>query len=546
MTTLLSTHPTHFPPSPTLSSSYPDLLSIKNGGIYPSEVDDKSAFVHAEYDNAVPASLASTAPSSPLYTQSMSSADSYFSTPSYSSLDPDEVFEYDDDDDSFPLFDNNFASTPVNEVECSSSQSLTPIETPRPGRSAKPAAKLMQGQARDELDIEHEPSRHVDYLSHEWDQEDIWSSWRYVVARRKKITNSERLENAAWRTWIKTKYDLKTISPESLNWMKDCDVTWLYGPLHVESRCGMMRDSSPPQSRLSTSSSFLHKKPILKKRSPSAILLEKSQIAHTLLQRASDIIQVQRSSPVPRPGLRRGGSDFSLPSYHTSSVLNTPAERSDGSDLTTRCSFGGQTPCEAKHVFFNEEVRQVQAIDSEDDEKEHYLEQDSYETDEDDDGGLMMAPAPRDRSNRSTPRGSFSDANKTIAPLPPTTLKSRSETPQPIDMAMNIPPRSLQHSSSQETLKPTQPKTNFLIDDDPEIDGPSWAADHGVSYSPYSSEFQDQPEGMRRTASGMFMPCDEDEEAIMNNTLFGQAVYAVNTFRDIAHVIWNVGWRQNR
>ena len=545
MTTFYNTHSANFPPSPTISSSYPDLLSLKNGGLY-NDIDDKKDFAHAEYNDAIPASLASTAPSSPLYTQSMSSVDSYLSTPSHSSLDPDELYDYDDDEDAFPLYDNTLARTPVNEIQSLSRQSLTPIETADIPSKVYTTVAQLKGQARDELDIEYEPSRHVDYLSHEWDQEDIWSSWKYVVARRRKITNSERLENAAWRTWIKTKYDLETISPESLNWMKDCDVTWLYGPLHVESRRGMMRDISPPQSRLSTSSSFLHKKPILKKRSPSAILLEKSQIEHTLLQRASDIIQIQRSSPVPgRPGLRRGGSEFSLPSYHTSSVLNTPAERSD-SDLTTRCSFGAQTPCEAKHVFFNEEVRQVQAIDSEDDDKEHDLEQDLYESDEDDDGGLMMAPPQRSRSNRSTPRGSFSDGNKTIAPLPPTTLKSRSETPQPTD-TINIPPRSLQHSSSQETLKPSQPKTNFLIDDDPEIDGPDWIAGHETVFSPYSTEFQDQPQGMRRTASGMFMPCDEnDEEAIMNNTLFGQAVYAVNTFRDIAHVIWNVGWRQNR
>src|SRR5262249_37757817 len=130
--------------------------------------------------------------------------------------------------------------------------------------------------ARDDLDIVYEPTRHVDYLSHEWDQQDIWSSWRYVVARRNKITNCERLENAAWRTWVKTMYNLKTISPESLNWMKDCDVTWLYGPLQIDTKTGFLRDSTPPPCQLSTSSSFLHKKPILKKRSPSAILLEKS------------------------------------------------------------------------------------------------------------------------------------------------------------------------------------------------------------------------------------------------------------------------------
>lgn len=63
------------------------------------------------------------------------------------------------------------------------------------------------------------PSRQVDYLSHDWQEPDIWSSWRYI--RKEKAgypQNAARLENASWRTWAKSKYKLKTISPETLNW----------------------------------------------------------------------------------------------------------------------------------------------------------------------------------------------------------------------------------------------------------------------------------------------------------------------------------------
>ena len=70
----------------------------------------------------------------------------------------------------------------------------------------------------DDLDVKREPSRQVDYLSHDWKEEDIWSSWRHVVAQRKRFNNSSRLENASWRTWTKQKYGLKTVSPETLNW----------------------------------------------------------------------------------------------------------------------------------------------------------------------------------------------------------------------------------------------------------------------------------------------------------------------------------------
>lgn len=72
--------------------------------------------------------------------------------------------------------------------------------------------------AADDSSITEEPDRHVDYLSHEWREEDIWASWRYVVSRRKMYNNAVRLENASWRTWTKSKYRLRTVSPETLNW----------------------------------------------------------------------------------------------------------------------------------------------------------------------------------------------------------------------------------------------------------------------------------------------------------------------------------------
>ncbi|KAK0547306.1 protein phosphatase regulator [Tilletia horrida] len=53
-----------------------------------------------------------------------------------------------------------------------------------------------------------------------------------MTKSKNEITNGVRLENASWRTWAKQRGNLKTISPETLNWLKDSDVTWLYGPLH--------------------------------------------------------------------------------------------------------------------------------------------------------------------------------------------------------------------------------------------------------------------------------------------------------------------------
>ncbi|BGP39948.1 protein phosphatase regulator [Rhodotorula kratochvilovae] len=77
------------------------------------------------------------------------------------------------------------------------------------------------------------PSICVDYLSHDWAEDDVWTSWKAMTRHKSEIANGVRLENASWRTWAKQRGNLKTVSPETLNWLKDSDVTWLYGPLHT-------------------------------------------------------------------------------------------------------------------------------------------------------------------------------------------------------------------------------------------------------------------------------------------------------------------------
>ncbi|KAA1470179.1 hypothetical protein DENSPDRAFT_741693, partial [Dentipellis sp. KUC8613] len=87
----------------------------------------------------------------------------------------------------------------------------------------------------DDTSLSTQPRGQVDYLSHEWREEDVWRSWRNMTRQKNEIANGARLENASWRTWWKQRNKLKTISPETLNWcvLKDSDVTWLYGPLHT-------------------------------------------------------------------------------------------------------------------------------------------------------------------------------------------------------------------------------------------------------------------------------------------------------------------------
>ncbi|KAG9795978.1 hypothetical protein ABEF92_008168 [Exophiala dermatitidis] len=556
MTTLLQTAlpgASPFSSSPIDSSSYPGLSSF-NDSLSFGQPHDRHPYSSREYAGAYPDSSPSTAPSSPRLTHSSSSRrDSYASTPA-STLSLDHRDSVDDDGDmAFPAFESSgISSKPAPSTRIPGGQGETTTSTPAVEDPLIPRKTIQDDQA-----IEPEPTRHVDYLSHEWKEEDIWLSWSYVTHKRNGLTNGTRLENASWRSWTKTKNRLKTVSPETLNWLKDCDVTWLYGPLQTHrSTTESVGNTSPLPSRLSHSSSFISKKPILKKKSASAVILERSRSQHSLLQRAGDIIRVQQSGPavLGRPILRRGNSEFALPRYSDSSVANTPADH----DLTgPRASFTfGEvpTPSECKHVLFDEEVRQVQAIESEEDDKSDEEDESTFEDDEDDDCGLMMAPSHRNGSSRTTPRGSFSNESKTIVPLPSTTLKYRTDTPEPPEMPKGSfglwgnGGGKLSPSPSQETLRPPRPHQNFLIDDDPELVDEPWQPQSslGGERSPYDDE--DNGNGLhphlRRTESGMFMPYDDEEEAIMNNTLFGQAMYAVNTFKDIAHVIWNVGWNR--
>ena len=576
MTTVLQTPPHgagHFSSSPIHSASYPDLASLNTSISYPGRNDAESSYLNAGYDGTHPNSAPSSAPSSPQLTHSsFSRQESYASTPASSISLDQRLMDEDDYGSDFPLFENSGiydkpSSLPLPtspkayqpEVRLPDGEYQSDLRLPNEEFHSDPTPPTpptpstvdtldLTGAVNDDQAIEPEPTRHVDYLAHEWKEEDIWSSWSYIVHRRKIINNSVRLENASWRTWTKAQNNLKTVSPEALNWLKDCDVTWLYGPLQTDTKSSLRSNISPLPSRLSHSASFVaKKKPILKKKTASAAILERSRSQHSLLQRAGDIIRIQQSSPAHgRPSFSRGHSEFALPRYTGSSVANTPAEHD--AFFSGKVGFEHpevQTPSECRHVEFNEEVEQVQAIESEDDEKD--LDPVLYsEDDTDDDCGLMMAPS----KARSTPRSSFSNDGKTIAPLPSTKLKYRKDTPEPREppsQQNGVWPthKLLSPSPSQETLRPSRPSHNFLIDDDPEISDEPWSSWGTPSESsPYAPEDENRP-NMRRTESGMFMPYDDsEEEAVMNSTLFGQAMYAVNTFKDIAHVVWNVGWNR--
>lgn len=142
----------------------------------------------------------------------------------------------------------------------------------------------------DDTDIHTEPSRHVDYFSHQWDVSDIYKSWRYVIQKRKDVANAARLENASWRTWAQRRSNLKTISPEVVNWSKDNDITWLYGPIlknedHWDSDEDEENDKHHHKRETTATSKVagdisiaLAPKPILKRRTVQAKMMSHSNL----------------------------------------------------------------------------------------------------------------------------------------------------------------------------------------------------------------------------------------------------------------------------
>jgi hypothetical protein len=168
----------------------------------------------------------SSAPSSPRTLHADSSVASSFSTPA-SSLSLDVRCEDDDDDEdqiAFPSYDDVGYYDQAEELEppasprTGDSYTVSPTSNSTSTNVSRPESPENVEHAEDDTAIRTQPSRHVDYLSHNWKEEDIWSSWKLIVSKRNAYNNSARLENASWRTWMKAKNKLKTVSPETLNW----------------------------------------------------------------------------------------------------------------------------------------------------------------------------------------------------------------------------------------------------------------------------------------------------------------------------------------
>lgn len=566
------------------SHSQPKFVSRQSSAMHSSS---SASRIQDHYSHPVKIfadSTPSTAPSSPRTLQASTTGFSCSSTPA-SNLSFSTDSEGTGDSLLNDLGDENdiFFPSYNDYIDNSTPEELEPPPSPRAGGSSGNGTSADTSSPRtpdnyepgavDDTAVGIQPTRHVDYLSHDWKEEDIWSSWKHIVSNRDEFGNSARLENASWRTWIKAKNNLKTVSPETLNWLKDCDVTWLYGPLLTGKKTF---SSAPPEEQatsstgMSKSNSFIHsqskKKPILKKRSMSEVMLQKSISASSLIKQAAAAVQAQQKAMprgirvASRPRFERATTD-----YVTFPFSSRRISREHLSVEPSSSTSGVLSPnSERKHIHFNEQVEQCIAVDDKgDDDEDDDMDSDKFNYDSDSDDGIMMMKTTT-KKRRPILKRKSSDQDKkkkSINMLPPTTLKYREDTPEPQETAMKHSYRSpvMSPSSSQETLRPSKAsgKKMFFMDDDDEDDDDETGSEFsdglrspplgGFSSSGFhrtssAGNLNAAPSGMRRTESGMFMPFEEGESA--SEGVFGFVLDTVNTARDIAHVVWNVGWRR--
>ncbi|KAJ4242985.1 protein phosphatase regulator, partial [Fusarium oxysporum] len=147
---------------------------------------------------------------------------------------------------------------------------------------------------------------------------------------------------------------------------------------------------------------------------------------------------------------------------------------------------------------------------------------------------------------------------KTIAMLPSTTLKCREDTLEPRGTASQHSRSSIMPSSSLQDLRPAKQPRMFFVGEEGEDESlddvllsssvnwpspPAQGANGNLRRPLCSDSLCEEPAGIRRTPSGIFMPYEE-RGASSADGILDRVIDTVNTARDIAHLIWSVGWRK--
>ncbi|RKL04143.1 hypothetical protein BFJ70_g17218 [Fusarium oxysporum] len=372
-------------------------------------------------------------------------------------------------------------------------------------------------------------------------------SWKYVTSRRGEDPNSARLENACWRTWTKYKNNLKTVSPETLNWLKDSDVSWLYGPVQQGASKVYCTQTAPSGASLLQSNSLVdtNRKTILKKRSISDIILLRPLSTSSFHEQATPVAQARQ-----KDSRRLRELSFNRAATMDHNIFpfpSMPMSRDTSSMLPLSAYSGISSPgVKRKHIHFNCKVEQCIAVEAKDDDDDDDCD---ISTDTNSEDGIIMK---LDRSRKPVKDGnSLLSDGKTIAMLPSTTLKHREHIQVP-ETAIRYTSSAL-HSDSVSPFSPQEasrpPKASGRFSEDLIDTGTNsgWYTsrsfeEHDPHHITSTDSLTAEPAGMRRTPSGMFMPYAE-AVVCSNKGMFCRMIDAINTARDMAYVIWNSGSR---
>ncbi|KAH8744469.1 hypothetical protein BGZ57DRAFT_977426 [Hyaloscypha finlandica] len=346
--------------------------------------------------------------------------------------------------------------------------------------------------------VRDQPSRYVDYLSYDWEEEDIWSSRKHLLSKR--------------------------------NALKDYDMTWLYGPLQANPDKLSMMPTSLAGIGISKLNSSVNKKSILKKR----------RLLETMLQQSLPPHRSHIAQPQPVNGVASG--------YVTSLFSLRPVRRDSSCELLSVSSSGDQSLATntRKHIHFNDKVERwivVDVVDSGDDEAgiETYAIDNDDNNSSSDDEFLMMKESARPKSlsrrNRGLPQASRGAERSTIASLPSTTLKYREDTPELTEPTAKQDGGRPLLSLSQKTLRESELSPKILLNNHDENADILWKPPSVFARDEDTSSASHDPLLLNNLCETNRGEAHDD----MRRTLSSQMVDAVNSAKDIAFFIWNAG-----
>jgi hypothetical protein len=264
-------------------------------------------------------------------------------------------------------------------------------------------------------------------------------------------------------------------------------------------------------------------------------MIHRSLSAASLLKQATVAVNVQKTRDTLRPHISRSSTDY--PSEPFSQGLLSG--ESSSASISTESSGIKSPNCGRKHTRFNERVEQYIAVESKGvDHDSDEIDTGRYSDDSDADYGVMMKRRKTRKPLLVQQKASESKLAKgeTIAMLPPTTLNYREDAPERRGTASKHSRNPIMPTSSQDIVRPTkQPRTG--------PSSPAEDANGGLPRSRSSDSLCEAPTSMRRNPSDIFMPYEEGGVSSTDGIL-DRVIDTVNTARDIAHIIWSVGWKK--